>query len=85
MIDFNSEEDIKRLLKSVYKSGAPSPELKERLLESLTLEAGGAALNTSYPLWKRPRLWLPIAVAVISGVIGYGVWLSLNVVPTLLP
>ena len=85
MIDFNSEEDIKRLLKSVYKSGAPSPELKDRLLESLTLEAGGAALSTSHPLWKRPKLWAPIVVAVISGVIGYGVWLSLNIVPTLLP
>jgi len=85
VIDFNSEEDIKRLLKSVYKSGAPSPELKDRLLESLTLEAGGAVLNTSLPLWNRPKLWVPIVVAVISGVIGYGVWLSLNIVPTLLP
>lgn len=85
MIDFNSEEDIKRLLKSVYESGAPSPELKDRLLESLTLEAGGAVLNTSLPLWNRPKLWVPIVVAVISGVIGYGVWLSLNIVPTLLP
>ncbi len=85
MIDFDNDEDIKRLLRSVYKPVAPSPELKEQLLKRLTLEVSGATLMASHPLWERPKLWLPIAVSAISVVIGYGVWLSLNVVPTLLP
>lgn len=85
MIDFDNDQDIKRLLRSVYKPVAPSPELKEQLLKRLTLEASGVALRASRPLWERPKLWLPIAVSAISGVIGYGAWLSLNVVPTLLP
>ena len=85
MIDFNNEEDIKRLLKSAYKPVAPSPELKGRVLERLTLEVSGAALSVPYPLWERPKLWAPIVGAVILVVIGYGVWLSLNVAPALLP
>ena len=84
MIDFNSEEDIRRLLKSAYKPVVASPELKEQLLERLTYEVD-AALSASRPVWERPRLWVPIVASIISAVIGYGVWLSLNVVPTLAP
>ena len=83
MRDFNNEEDIGRLLKSAYQPVVPSPELKDQVLERLTLEVG-AVLSASRPLWERPKLWAPIVAAVISGIIGYGVWLSLNVVPTLL-
>jgi len=39
MIDLDSEEDIRRLLKSVYKPATPSPEFKKRLLERLRREA----------------------------------------------
>jgi len=85
MRDFNNEEDIGRLLKSAYQPVVPSPEFKEQVLERLTLEVGAAVLSASRPLWERPKLWAPIVAAVISGIIGYGVWLSLNVAPTLLP
>ena len=81
MIDFNSEEDIRRLLKSACEPEAPSPEFRGQLLERLTLEAGDTVLPQ--PRWGRLRLWLPIAVAIILAAIGYGIWLSLNVVPML--
>ena len=78
---FNNEEDIRKLVKSGCKPVTPSPEFKERLLGRLTFEASGIALSASLPLWKRPKLWAPIAGAVISGVIVYGVWLSLQTAP----
>jgi len=84
MIDFNNEENIRKLLKSARKSAVTSPELKERLVEVLKLEAE-RSLSVSYPVWKRPKLWVTIAAATISAVIGYGVWLSLNLVPGLIP
>jgi len=84
MIDFNNEENITKLLKSACQPAVTSPELKERLIERLRLEAE-RSLSVSYPVWKRPKLWVPIAAATISAVIGYGIWLSLNVVPRLIP
>ena len=84
-MDFNNEEDIRHLLKSAYTPVVPPPELRKQLFERLTLEASGATLGAPHSLWERPKLWVPIAVAIISGLIGYGAWLSLNVVPTLLP
>ncbi len=85
MVDSNNEENIRNLLKATYKPVAPPPELREQLCERLTLEASGASVGVSRPLWERPRILVPILVAVFSGLIGYGAWLSLNVVPTLLP
>jgi hypothetical protein len=86
MTDFNNnEEKLRRLLKSACEPVAPPPELKQQLLERLTLEASGAAGGMSRPLWERPRVLVPVLVAITCGLIGYGVWLSLHLVPALLP
>ena len=85
MDNFDSDDDIKRLLKAAYEPVAPPPEVRTGVLECLTLEAGRAILRVSRPLWERPRLVVPVLVAVIAGLIGYGAWLSLNLVPALLP
>ena len=85
MDNFDSDDDIKRLLKAAYEPVAPPPEVRTGVLECLTLEAGRVILRVSRPLWERPRLVVPVLVAVIAGLIGYGAWLSLNLVPTLLP
>jgi len=84
LIDFNNDEDVKKLLKAAYEPVTPSPELKEEQLKNLA-EVGDAALGAPYPLWRQPKLWIPIAAGLISAAIGYGVWLSLNVVPTFIP
>jgi len=85
MMDFNNEEEIGRLLKSACKPVVPSPELKGGLRQRLTLEAGSAVLSTGHSSVGWTRSGLIVAAAVISGAIGYGVWLSLNVAPALIP
>ena len=84
-MDFNNEEEIGRLLKSACKPVAPSPELKSGLRQRLTLEVGSVVLSTGHSPAGWTRSGLIVAAVVISGAIGYGVWLSLNVVPALIP
>ena len=83
-MEFNSEDDIKNLIKSAYRPVRPPAKLTKQFLERLTLEASGT-MSISRPIWEQPRLLVPIFGAVICGLIGYGVWLSLNIVSTLLP
>ena len=83
-MESNSEDDVRNLVKSAYRPARPPTELKKQLLEHLTLEASGTTMGISHPLWEQPRVLVPILVAIISGLIGYGAWLSLNVVPALL-
>jgi hypothetical protein len=82
-MEHNNEEKIRNLVKSAYSPVTPPPELKKQLLKQLTLEVSSAGV--SHPLWEQPRILVPILAAVIAGLIGYGAWLSLNIVPTLLP
>jgi hypothetical protein len=82
-MEHNNEEKIRNLVKSAYSSVTPPPELKKQLLKQLTLEVSSAGV--SRPLWEQPRVLVPILAAVTAGLIGYGAWLSLNIVPTLLP
>ena len=81
----NNEEEIRNIVKLAYRSEPSPSELKKQLLEQLTLEASGASVGMSRPLWEQPRVLVPILAAVTSGLIGYGAWLSLNKIPTLLP
>jgi len=83
MVDFNGEEDIRELLKSTYRPALPSVEFKERLLNNLMNEA--ASLSYHQSILKRPKLWAPIVGASALGATGYGIWLSLNLIPALLP
>lgn len=80
MADFTSEDEIRELLKSVYPPAAPSPEFKNQLLQNL-VHGGGI----TPPLWRQPRLWVPIAASAISAVIGYGIWLGQTIGATLVP
>ena len=85
MTDFNDEENLGRLLKSAYRPVTPPPELKKRLLERLVLESNLATAGAPSSLWARPRIWIPVAVAIIAVVIGYGAWLSAGISSTILP
>ena len=85
MADFTSEDEIKKLLKSAYQPVTPSPELKNQQLQDLVRGVGSTAPSVTRPRWSQPRLWLPIAAAVISAVIGYGVWLGQAMGATLVP
>ena len=71
------EEDIKRLLKSIYLAVPPPVGFRECLGDRLSLEVARLPGRGRSRL-ERPRVWLPIALGAISGAIGYGAWLSLN-------
>ena len=82
-MDSNNEQYLRGLLKSTYKPSLPSVEFKERLLECLMDEV--ATLSYRQPLWKQPKLWVPIISTCALGATGYGIWLSFNFIATLLP
>ena len=84
-MDFDNEEKVGRLLKSACKPVASSPELKDGLRQRLILEVDNITSGSSHSLVGWTRSGLIVVAAVISGAIGYGVWLSLNVVPVLVP
>ena len=84
-MDFDNEEKIGRLLKLACKTESPSSAIKDGLRQRFTLEADSTGLSACPSLVGRTRSGLIIAAAVVSGAIGYGVWLSLNVVPALVP
>jgi hypothetical protein len=83
MTDFDNDNGIKKLLKGAYRPIAPSSEFKEQLCERLSYEAHSA--GASRPTLARPKLVVPIIIAIAAGLIGYGVWLSVHLVPSLLP
>ena len=85
MTDFNNEKNLGQMLKSAYRPVSPPSEMKRQLLERLVLEANMATTGTGFSLWARPRIWIPIAAAIVAGVIGYGAWLSMNISATILP
>lgn len=85
MADFTSEDEIKQLLKSVCRPAAPSPEFKNQLLQDLISGVGSTTYGVTRPRWRQPRLWVSIAAAVISVVIGYGIWLGQTIGAMLVP
>lgn len=84
-MDFDNEEKVRRLLKSACKPVAPPHEFKSGLRQRLILEVDNIASGSSHSLVGWTRSGLIVAAAVISAAIVYGVWLSLNVVPALVP
>ena len=83
MIDFKEEESLRSLLKAAYTPATAPPELRARLYERLTLEASG--IGHSRPFYERSKVLVPLLVAIATGLIGYGSWLSQSVIPTMLP
>ena len=85
MADFTSEDEIKELLKSACQPTAPPPELKSQQLQDLIRGAGSSDYGVTRPRWRQPKVGASIAAAVISVVIGYGIWLGQAVGATLVP
>ena len=85
MIDFTKDEDIKKILESVFSPSAPLPDYREQLLKDLILAGDGAMRKSSRSLWKKPDLWATVAAVIILAIIGYGIWLPQSMVTKLLP
>jgi len=80
----NNENGIGKMVKSACKPVGPSPGLKDRLRQQLAHEVADNLSRRHGLMWKT-RIGLIAAGAAISGSIGYGVWLSLNAVPAMVP
>ena len=81
----NHEEKIGRMVKSACKPVDPSPGLRDRLRQRLTHEAMDNVSRSHGPMMGKTRIGIIAASVIISGSIGYGVWLSLNAVPAMAP
>ena len=74
----SNEEMIEKALKGACRPVAPPPELKRGLRERLILESESAS-SSGHSMLSQAKLGLIAAAGVISGVIGYGIWLSLHI------
>ena len=72
----NDEETISGLLRRTYRPVSLPPAVKEQIRERLITEIECYIGGPSKP-WTRPRLVIPIAASVASGLIAYGCWISM--------
>jgi len=85
MNDINNEESIRQILQATYKPVVASSTFKDELRKQLRDEVAAKAKEVAIPVWKRLRLWVPIAVVLVVASIGYGIWLPLASGPTITP
>ena len=83
MVDFNSEEDLGRLFKSLYRPVLPSPVFRKRLIEQLKFQL--MELNRPSPILRWSKIWVPLCFILALALTGYGIWLSLNIALEVLP
>jgi len=77
-MSINSEENMKKLLQTIYKPAVASAEFKQGLLNSLVDELSGGARRSAVSVWQQPKLWLSVITVLILAAIGYGIWLPLT-------
>ena len=58
----NSEEELMKILKNLYRREEASPDFKVKLRQRLDAEAGSATSTSPRPFWQRPILWIPSGV-----------------------
>jgi anti-sigma-K factor RskA len=60
----NNEEELMKILKTLYGREEASPDFKAKLRQRLDAEAGSIAPR---PFWHRPALWVPsVATAAVA-------------------
>ena len=71
----NSDEELMKILKNLYRREEASPDFKVKLRQRLNAEAGNVAIR---PFWQRPSLWIP---AVAGAAMALVLVIALVVVP----
>jgi len=71
----NSDEELMKILKNLYRREEASPDFKVKLRQRLNAEAGNVAIR---PFWQRPSLWIP---AVAGAAVALVLIIALVVVP----
>lgn len=85
MNDINNEESIRQILQATYKPVVASSTFKDELRKQLRDEVAAKAKEVAIPVWKRLRLWVPIAVVLVVALIGYGLWAPSAISPPITP
>ena len=65
MSDYDSEENLKRLLKEVCKPVTASPEFENRLQKKLSCEVIERTKKQPRRIWVNPLLWASVATAIV--------------------
>ena len=79
MKDLGTDENTEKTLRKVFEPIELSTEYRNKLLQDLITEVSGIMEASKSRFWKKPELWVAVAVVVILAVIGYGIWLPYSV------
>jgi len=85
MYRYETEEEIKMLIQKACKPVQIPHDFKSRLYEQLVSNMVSKEKSGVRPLWGRPKIMVPVMASITGGLIGYGVWASWNLAPTILP
>ena len=85
MYQLDSEEEIKMLMQKACKPVQIPRDFKHRLREQLVSNIESKEKPGVFHFWSRPKIVVPIMASVTGGLIGYGAWVSLNLVPAMVP
>lgn len=80
-----SEEEIKMLMQKAFKPVQIPQDFKHHLRKQLITNIELKEKSGVFPLWSRPKIVIPVMASVTGGLIGYGAWASLNLVPSMIP
>lgn len=74
-----TDENTEKKLQEAFEPAKLSTVYRNQLLQELIAETSGIMKNSKGHFWKRPELWVAVAVVAILAVIGYGIWLPYSV------
>ncbi|MFH1662826.1 MAG: hypothetical protein ABH934_02785 [Chloroflexota bacterium] len=74
-----TDENTEKILQEAFEPATLSTEYRDQLLKNLIVTASGNMKTSNKSLWKKPDLWVAVAVVVVLAVIGYGIWLPYSV------
>lgn len=77
--DIGTDEYTEKTLQEAFKPATLPTAYKDQLLKDLIKETSGIMKASKSRFWKKPELWVAVAVVVILTVIGYGIWLPYSV------
>ena len=78
MKDMGMDDNIEKKLQEAFEPAKLSTVYRDQLLQELISETWVMKYSKSR-FWKKPELWVAVAVVVILAVTGYGIWLPYSV------
>jgi len=79
MEDVGIGENTEKKLQEAFEPAKLSIVYREQLLRELISKTSGTMKKSKSRFWKKPEVWVAVAVVVILAIIGYGIWLPYSV------